>query len=87
MGVPTHLVVFLRYMYANQRAAVTTEVGEMEEFDIGKGVRQGYILSPLLFNIYAEKIMREDLDKWEGRRGIRAIGGTRKSSNTFDIRG
>ena len=70
MGVPTHLVVLLRNVYANQKAAVKTEFGETEEFDIGKGVRQSCILSPLLFNMYAEKIMREALDKWEGGFGI-----------------
>ena len=47
--------VLLRNMYANQKAAVKPEFGETEDFDIGKGVRQGCILSPLLFNIYAEK--------------------------------
>ena len=59
-------------MYANQKATVKTEFRETEEFDNGKGVRQGCILSPLLFNIYAEKIMIEALDKRE--RGI-GIGG------------
>ena len=50
--------------------AVKTEFGETEEFDIRKGVRLGCVLSPLLFNIYAEKKMTEALDKWEGGIGI-----------------
>ena len=57
-------------MYANQKATVKTEFRETEEFDIGKGLRQGCILSHLLFNIYTEKIMREALDKWKGGIGI-----------------
>ena len=68
IGVPTHLVVLLRNMYANQKAPVKTEFGETEEFDIGKGVRQG-CTSPLIFNIYPETIMRA-LDEWEGGIGI-----------------
>ena len=61
----THLVALLRNLYANQKAAVKTEFGETEEFDIGKGVRQSCILSPLLFNLLAEKIMRKALEKSE----------------------
>ena len=69
MGVPVHLIVLLRRLYTNQEATVRTEFGET---DIGKGVRQGCILSPLLFNVYAANIMREALEEWE--RGI-SIGG------------
>ena len=72
MGVPVHLIVLLRRLYTNQEATVRTEFGETDNIDIGKGVRQGCILSPLLFNIYAENITREALEEWE--RGIR-IGG------------
>ena len=68
MGVPVHLIVLLRRLYTNQEATVRTEFGETDNIDIGKGVRQGCILSPLLFNIYAENIMREALEEWE--RGI-----------------
>ena len=72
MRVPVHLIVLLRRLYTNQEATVRTEFGETDNIDIGKGVRQGCILSPLLFNIYAENIMREVLEEWE--RGI-SIGG------------
>ena len=72
MGVPVHLIVLLKRLYTNQEARVRTEFGETDNIDIGKGVRQGCILSPLLFNIYAEIIMREALEEWES--GI-SIGG------------
>ena len=65
MGVPVHLIVLLRRLYTNQEATVRTEFGETDNIDIGKGVRQGCIFSPLLFNIYAENIMREALEEWE----------------------
>ena len=72
MGVPVHLIVLLKRLYTNQEATVRTEFGETENIDIGKGVPQGCVLSPLLFNIYAENIMREALEEWES--GI-SIGG------------
>ena len=73
MGVPVHLIVLLRRLYTNQEATVRTEFGETDNIDIGKEVRQGCIHSLLLFNIiFAENIMREDLEEWE--RGI-GIGG------------
>ena len=65
MGVPVHLIVLLRRVYTNQEATVRTEFGETDSIGIGKGVRHGCILSPLLFNIYAENIMREGLEEWE----------------------
>ena len=70
--MPVHLIVLLKRLYTNQEATVRTEFGETDIIDIGKGVRQGCILSPLLFNIYAENIMREALEEWES--GI-SIGG------------
>ena len=58
MGIPDHLTCLLRKLYAGQEAAVRTGHGTTDWFQIGKGVRQGYILSSCLFNIYAEYIMR-----------------------------
>ena len=59
MGVPEHLICFLRNLYASQEATVRTGHGTTDWFQIGKGVRQGCILSsPCLFNLYAEYIMR-----------------------------
>ena len=72
MGTPMHLIVLLKNLYMNQEATVRTEFGETESFLIEKGVRQGCILSPILFNIYAERIMRKALTDWDG--GIK-IGG------------
>ena len=58
MGIPGHLTCFLRNLYAGQEAAVRTGHGTTDWFQIGKGVSQGCILSPCLFNLYAEYIMR-----------------------------
>ena len=58
MGIPDHLTCLLRNLYAGQEATVRTEHGTMDWFQIGKGVSQGCILSPCLFNLYAEYIMR-----------------------------
>ena len=58
MGIPDHLICLLRNLYSFQEAAVRTGYGTTDWFQIGKGVRQGYILSPCLFNLYAEYIMR-----------------------------
>ena len=74
MGVPLHLIILLKNLYANQEATVRTEFGETDKINIGKGVRQGCILSPILFNIYAERVMREALVDYDG--GVR-IGGLR----------
>ena len=52
------VIVLLKRLYTKQEATVRTEFGETDNIDIGKGVRHGCILSPLLFNIYAENIMR-----------------------------
>uniref|UniRef100_A0A4W2HNG7 RNA-directed DNA polymerase n=1 Tax=Bos indicus x Bos taurus TaxID=30522 RepID=A0A4W2HNG7_BOBOX len=58
MGIPDHLTCLLRNLYADQEATVRTGYGTTDWFQIGKGVRQGCILSPYLFNFYAEYIMR-----------------------------
>lgn len=59
MGVPLHLVLLMRQLYTEQEAAVRTEDGDSEWFKVKKGVRQGCILSPYLFNLFAEYIMRK----------------------------
>ena len=58
MGIPDHLTCFLRNLYAGQEATVRTGHGTTDCFQIGKGVCQGCILSPCLFNLYAEHIMQ-----------------------------
>ena len=73
MGIPNCLTCLLRNLYAGQEATVRTGHGRMDWFQIGKGVRRGYILSPCLFNLYAEYIMRnEGLD--EAQTGIKIAG-------------
>uniref|UniRef100_A0A670K5H4 ribonuclease H n=1 Tax=Podarcis muralis TaxID=64176 RepID=A0A670K5H4_PODMU len=59
MGVPDHLICLLRNLYVGQEATVRTGYGTTDRFKIGKGVRQGCILSPWLFNLYAEFIIRK----------------------------
>ena len=58
MGIPAHLTCLLRNLYAGQEATVRTGCETTDWFQIGKGVRQGCILSPCLFHFYAEYIMR-----------------------------
>ena len=58
MGIPDHLTCLLRNLYAGQEATVRTGHGTADWFQIGKGVRQGCVLSPCLFNLYAEYIMK-----------------------------
>ena len=73
MGIPDHLTCLLRNLYAGQEATVRTEHGTTDCFQIGKGVHQGCILSPCLFNLYAEYIMRNaGLD--ESQAGIKSAG-------------
>jgi len=73
MGIPDHLTCLLRNLYAGQEATVRTGHGTTDWFQIGKGVRQGYILSPCLFNFYAEDIMR-NAGLEEAQAGIRISG-------------
>ena len=68
MGIPDHLTCFLRNLYADQEATVRTGHETTDCFQIGKGVRQGCILSPCLFNLYEEYIMRNaGLEEAEAR--------------------
>ena len=68
MGIPDHLTCLLRNLYAGQEATVRTGHGTTDRFQIGKGVRQGCILSPCLFNLYAEYITRNSgLDEAQAR--------------------
>ena len=73
MGIPDHLTCLLRNLYAGEEAAVRTEYGTMDWFQIGEGLRQGCILSPCLFNFYAECIMQNArLD--EAQAGVKIAG-------------
>ena len=73
MGIPDLLTCLLRNLYAGQEATVRTGHGTTDCFQIGKGVRQGYILSPCLFNLYAEYIMR-NAGLEETQAGIKIAG-------------
>ena len=73
MGIPDHLIRLLRKPYTGQEATVRTGHGTTDWFQIGKEVRQGYILSPCLFNIYAEYIMR-NTGLEEAQAGIKIAG-------------
>ena len=73
MGIPDHLTFLLRNLYAGQEATVTTGHGTTDWFQIGKGVLQGCILSPCLFNLYAEYIMR-NAGLEEAQAGIKIAG-------------
>ena len=73
MGIPDHLTCLLRNLYADQEATVRTGHGTTDWFQIGKGVRQSCILSPCLFNFYAEYIMR-NAGLEEAQAGIKVAG-------------
>ena len=73
MGIPDHLTCLQRNLFAGQETMVRTGLRKTDWFQIGKGVHQGYILSPCLFNLYAEYIMRNaGLD--EAQTGIKIAG-------------
>ena len=79
MGIPDHLTCLLRNLYAYQEATARTRHGTTDWFQVGKGVCQGCILSPCLFNLYAEYIMRNaNLD--EAQAGIKIA---RKNTNNL----
>ena len=73
MGIPDHLICFLRNLYAVQEATVRTDQETTDMFQIGKGVCQGCILSPCSFNLYAEYIMR-NAGLEEAQAGIKIAG-------------
>ena len=73
MGIPDHLTYLLRNLYAGQEAIVRTGHGTTDWFQMKKGVRQGYISSPCLFNLYAEYIMK-NAGLEEAQAGIKIAG-------------
>ena len=73
MGIPDYLTCLMRNLYAGQEAVVRTGHGTIDWFQIGKGVCQGCILSPCLFNLYAEYIMR-NAGLEEAQAGIKIAG-------------
>ena len=73
MGIPDHLTCLLRKLYAGQETAVRTGHGKTDWFQIGKGIRQGCILSPCLFTLYAEYIMK-NVGLKEAQAGIKIVG-------------
>ena len=81
MGIPDHLTCLLRNLYAGQETAVEAGHGTTDWFQIGKGDRQGCILSPCLFNLYAEYIMR-NAGLEEAQAGIKIAG---RKSITSDM--
>ena len=79
MGIPDHLICLMRNMYAGQEETLRTRHGTTDWFQIGKGAHQGCILSPCLFNLYAEYFMRNGgLD--EAQAGIKIA---RRNINNF----
>ena len=84
MGIPEHLTCLLRNLYASQEATVRTVYGTTDWFQIETGVRQGCILSPCLFNLYADYIMQNaGLDK--AQVGIRLLGEISVTSDTAPL--
>ena len=84
MGIPDHLTCLLRNLYSGQVAPVRTVHGTTDWFQTGKGVCQGYILSPCLFNLYAEYIMQNaglDESQVEIKIARRAINNLKHSNS------
>ena len=73
MGIPDHVTCLLRNLYAGQEATVRTRQGTMEWFQIGKGIHEDCLMSPCLFNLYAEYIMR-NAGLEETQAGIKIAG-------------
>ena len=84
MGIPDHLTCLLRNLYAGQEAIVRTGHGTTDWFQIEKGVHQGCILSPCLFNLYAEYIMR-NAELEDAQAGTKMAGETSITSDTEKI--
>ena len=85
MGIPDHLICLLRNLYVGQETTVRTGHGTTDWFQIGKGVRKGYMLSPCLFNLYVEDIMRNaglDEAKLESRFPGRSINNLRYTDHS-----
>ena len=80
MEIPDHVTYLLRNLYADQEATVRTGHGTMDWFKTGKGVHQGCILSPCLFNVYAEYMGNAGLD--EAQVGIKIPG---RNTNNLDM--
>ena len=72
MGIPDHLTCFLRNLYEGKEATIKTGHGTTDWFQIGKGVHQGCILSPCIFNLYAEYMRNTGLE--EAQAGIKIAG-------------
>ena len=84
MGIPDHLTCLLRNLRAGQEATVRTEHGTTDCFQIGKGVRQGCILSTWLFNLYAE-YLRRNAGLEEAQAGIKFVLDLREIPITSDM--
>ena len=85
MGIPDHFTCLLKNLYVDQEATVRIRHGTMDWFQIGKGVRQGCVLSPCLFNLYEEYIMRNArLDEAQDRIkiAVRNINNLRYADDT-----
>jgi hypothetical protein len=82
MGVPEHLIILIQSLYSKQEAAVRTEYGNTEWFEVRKGVRKGFILSPYLFNMYSEYILRRV--GFEDNIGIKVGGRTINNLRNVD---
>ena len=84
IGIADHLTCLLRNLYAGQEATVRTSHGTTDCFKIGKGVQQGYILSPCLFNLYAEYITKNaGLDESQAR--IKIVGRNMNNLGYADV--
>ena len=82
MGLPEHLSCLLRNLYAGQEASIRTGHGITDGFQVGKGVHQGCILSPCLFNLHAEYIMR-NAGLVKAQAGVKIAGRNRRNINNL----